>query len=115
MKKRLKSFLKIYEHINKKFCNDKLKISKIVFFKRCKDKPCKAVIVGYYKKYNKVIGIKLDKPLISQIDTLCHELSHAYQHQILGHSARHDKKGGKIYHDFLKETDKILKVDFKKI
>lgn len=112
---KLRLFWKIIDIVNKKFCKNKLKINSIAFFKKCnKDKKtCKAVTTGYYTVYSKRIGINSNTSLICQIDTLCHELAHVYQHQILGHSGRHDKRGGKIYQKFLKETDKILKVEFK--
>ncbi len=110
-KQKLKLFWKIIKSINKKICKNKIAISKIVFFMNIshKEKSCR-VTQGYYNIHKKEIGIKNNLSLVQQIDNLCHELAHAYQHQILGNSGRHDKKGGNIYQKFLKGTDNIIKI-----
>lgn len=115
---KIKVFWKITEKLNKNLCDNKIKIKKIVFFDKTKGRNLpKEVITGTYDIANQIIGIKSKRSLLQQIDTLCHELSHAYQHQILkypyGRKKIHDKKGGAIYQKFLKETDKILRVGFK--
>ena len=106
---RLKLFWKIFNYINKRFCNHELTINKIVFFKRIKLKKCwKTNVIGYYDRNDKAIGIRQEGILICQIDNLCHELTHAYQDQILNDKrGRHDKRGHVIYDKFLKEFERI--------
>ena len=108
-------FWSIIKHINERLCQNKLEISRIVLFHKYREqKHFRMMVNGFYDLRNKRIALKIDKPLISQIDTLLHELAHAYQIQILGHSGRHDKIGGELYRKFLKETDSILKISLKK-
>ena len=108
-KEKLKLFWKITKHINKKFCNNQLEISRIIHFKKGdldKSFPNKD---GWYFNEKKSILIKKDEALVMQLIILAHELAHAYQHQILKHKRlRHGKKGEKVYQKFLKETDKFM-------
>ncbi len=110
-KQKLKLFWNITKHINKKFCDNKLKINDIILFKKGdlhKSFPNKD---GWYFNKEKQILIRKDETLIMQLVILAHELAHAYQHQILNHKKiKHDKKGGKMYQKFLKETDKIINI-----
>ncbi|MBS3091492.1 hypothetical protein J4217_03540 [Candidatus Pacearchaeota archaeon] len=110
-KERLKLSWKITNHINKKFCKNRLIIDKILFFNSIrKSKGC-GVVHGFYDSNSKMIGIKNDISLIEQIETLCHELTHAYQHQIeKNNKLVHNKVGNKIFSKFMKSTEDILKI-----
>ena len=107
-----KDYWKILNHLNKKFADNKIKINKIVFYSKIKEKkPEKGVIHGFYRIRDKVIGIKKDISQLDQLETLLHEFTHAYEDQILkSESMRHTKIGGKIFSKFKKESDKILKI-----
>lgn len=109
-KQKLKILNHILKKLNDKFCKNKLSISKIVFFDKMNTKKkIRGEIQGYYLHTKKEIGIKKDISLIGQIENLCHELTHAYQHQIQGYNRKgHNEEGNKIYLKFLKETDRII-------
>ncbi|UZE93889.1 MAG: hypothetical protein IB618_03955 [Candidatus Pacearchaeota archaeon] len=106
-KTKIKIFLKITKIINKKFCKDKLEINKIVFFNG-KHKGKKND--GYYAVNSKIIGISKKEPLFCQIRTLLHELTHAYQNQIMNCKGKHNKQGERVFYKFMKEIDKTLKI-----
>ena len=131
-KEKLKLFQDIVNHLNKKFCNNKLEIKKIYIFgkKTRKWKYCG----GYYSISKKWIGISDRQSLFFQILTIAHELSHAWQWQTMktyynkkkqkigneniGKKEKrkawcktiHDIKGKKICNKFRKEIEKIAKV-----
>ncbi|MFH1311096.1 MAG: hypothetical protein ABIH65_01685 [Nanoarchaeota archaeon] len=113
-KEKLKLFWRIINHLNKKFCKNKLVIKDIIFLtkdelNKLKEKgrePC-----GIYMIEEKVIAVDKELSLVGSITNLCHELTHAYQHQIEhNHRGGHNKVGGKVYLKFMKATDKILKI-----
>lgn len=116
-KNKIKLFWKIVDLINRKFCENKLVIHEIVLIERRKKSR------GYYRNRDRIIGIKKNRLLIDQIKTLVHEISHAYQHQILkkyynqkisknkGIGIKvifHDSVLKRIYKKFLKEVDDNL-------
>jgi len=107
---KIKLFWKITRHINKKFCKNRLQINDIILFKEGNLHKSFPKNRGWYLLDEKHILIGKNLDFIIQLVILAHELSHAYQHQILGYKdrIRHDKKGGKMYQKFLKETNKIL-------
>ena len=104
-------YWKIINHINKKFCKNKIKINKIIFPSRIinpnKDK---GTTYGYYEMKGKVIAILKDAPVIDKLETLIHELTHAYQHQVLGKKFSHNEHGWEMFKKFKKESDKILRI-----
>lgn len=107
---------KVLNYLNKVFCDNRIKYriifpSKIINPKR-KDK---GTTYGYYRVKDKTIAILKDTPMIDQLDTLIHEFTHAYQHQVLGQKLNHNKKGGELMKKFTKEIDKILKISVKKV
>jgi len=113
---KLKLFWKITNHINKKFCYNNLLINEIIFLTREKVKEMgqEKDLGGVYMVNQKVIGINKEISFIGQIETLCHELTHAHQHQIENyHRDGHNKAGREIYRKFTKETDKIVKISLK--
>ena len=108
-------FLKILKHLNKTFCDNKIKV-KIVFKKRMvsyKKRKDKGTTLGYYEVRDKTIAILEDASIIDQLDTLIHEFTHTYQHQVLGQKLSHNKHSGAIFWKFKKEADKILKFSIK--
>lgn len=110
-KENVKIFRMIFNRINKKFCKNKLVINKIRLFNSFEKTSGCGVVHGFYNSHKKTLGIKKDISLVEQIDTVCHELTHAYQHQIDGSKVMsHNKTGNKIYSKFLKSTDEILKL-----
>lgn len=104
---------KILEHLNNRFCDNKIKY-KIVFLEKISSKNKeKGTTYGYYDPKNRKIAILKDSSMIDKLDTLIHEFTHAYQHQILGEKLSHNKKGGKMFKKFKKECNKIIKVSIK--
>lgn len=106
---KLPLFNRIVCSINKKFCNNRLKVNKLIFFKKGdlhKSFPNKK---GWYFRDERKILIKEDLPIKMQLIVLAHELTHAYQHQILKYKKRlaHDQIGGETYQKFLSEIGKI--------
>ena len=115
MNKTIRVLWKIYRHINKKFCNNKLKIKEIKLFKKGDLHSSFPDKKGWYNNEKKSILINQKEPIDMQVVILLHELTHAYQHQIFrekGH-LKHDKRGKKINQKFIDETEKYLKVAFK--
>jgi len=115
MNKTPKIFWKITKNINKKFCNNKLKVKEIFLFNKrsdykCLEFPCPK---GIYLVHAKKIGVKKNIPLLFQICLFCHELVHAYQLQILKNKGRHDQEFHRIYFKFVNETDKTLNICLK--
>src|SRR3989344_2202688 len=92
---KLMLFWKITKRINKKFCNNKLKINNIILFRKGDLHKSFPEGKGWYFSDKKIILIRKDESLVEQIKIICHELAHAYQHQILKNKGRlkHNKKG----------------------
>jgi len=134
--KELNLMWKIVRLINKEHCDGKLKIDKIVFYK--KDKHVLGTYCHNEKKDIKVIEIYSKSDFLEKINTLIHELAHAYVDQIKGvklsketfnflkdkslhRSAKnhirnivsHDREFQKTNELFLKTLDKNLKMNLK--
>ncbi len=107
---KLKLFWNITKHINKKCCENKLVIKDITLFRHGDLHKSFPKSHGWYFADKKSIKIYEDEPLIMQVIILIHEITHAYQRQILKNKGRHDRSGGRIYRAFLNETDKIVKI-----
>ncbi len=109
---KLKLFWKISKHINKKFCDKKLKIKDIILFKKGDLHKSFPDNKGWYFSEEKQILINKEISYLLQITILAHELAHAYQHQILGYKGRikHNKRGGELYYAFLKEIDNMVRI-----
>ncbi len=109
---KLKLFWKITNHLNKKFCKDKIKINKIIFLRKIINpkRKDKGTTYGYYRIRDKTIAILKDAPEVYKLETLCHELAHAYQHQILRQKLTHNERGWEMMKDMLKEIDKIVRI-----
>jgi len=106
-----KDYWKILNHLNKKFCNNQIKINKIIFLNKIVNpNRDRGTTYGYYRMKDKTIAILKDAPTIDKIETLIHEFTHAYQHQILGEKLSHDNKGWKMFKKFKKESDKIIRI-----
>lgn len=134
---KLKLFRKIINHLNKKFCGNKLVINNITLFKKGDLHKSFPDNNGWYSRDGKGILIHEDTPLVNQIRILIHEFVHAWQWQIEGeyyermiknekkkegikrlsnkgyNKIVHDKKSQVIYDKLFKETDKILKISIK--
>lgn len=106
------NYWKILDHLNKKFADNKIKITEIVLFDKFKGENLdKGIIQGFYQKRGKIIGIKKSLSELSKVDNLLHEYVHAYEDQFLKSRRKgHTKVGGKIFSKFKKEMDKILKI-----
>ena len=82
-KKEIKFLWKIVRLINKEHCKNKLVIDKIVLYKNYRRDS-----IGTYsnneKKDKKIIEIYSKSDFLEKIDTLIHELAHAYKDQIRG-------------------------------
>jgi len=130
---KLKQIWKLFHHLNKKFCKDKIVIKKIIFFKKDKSKKEKFCSYGYYDRKEKIIGIRERMnegdvwfPFMMRI--LCHELAHAYLYTLhyeeykakLNKPKRltkdkryrisHDEGFIRIWRKFLFELDKMVVV-----
>ncbi|MEK6918526.1 MAG: SprT-like domain-containing protein [Nanoarchaeota archaeon] len=102
-KEKILLFKKITLLINKKFCKGKLVIKEINLFDGFHKK---REVKGYYKIKKRIISIGENNSLLSQINTLIHELAHAYSRQISGSKRGHTKKFRKVVREFSKFIDK---------
>ena len=111
---KLKLFWKIINHLNKKFCKNKLVIKKITLFRKEDLHKSFPDHYGWYFMDRRDILIREDLSLVSQLNILSHELAHAYQFQILKYSPtrvrKHDKVGGNMNRQFLNEIDKMIRI-----
>lgn len=96
-----KLLFKILKHINKKCCDNKLQINKIILFESKEVSP-----YGWYFLDKKAIFIRKNIPLIHKVAVLVHEIAHAYYHQILmDKKGRHNKRFKQICKRFVKEIN----------
>ena len=114
-KQKLKLFWTIAKIINKDCCNNRLQIKKIVLFNGRKSR-------GYYTQNTYEIGLRESEPVILLIETLAHELAHAYQFQFYNNyyeakflkyknlnEAIHDRRCCNLCRKFLFCLDKEIK------
>ena len=68
-----KDYWKILNHLNKKFCNNQIKINKIIFLSKIVNpNRDRGTTYGYYRMKDKTIAILKDAPTIDKIETLIH-------------------------------------------
>jgi hypothetical protein len=123
-KQKINFFWKIVMLIEKKHCkNKRLKIKKIIFFKR-RRKTCysdKRDGMAYYNWKRQEIGIIANKkiPLIRQIESMVHEIAHAYDWELNSKrlKGKRGKKLDKIHHNktWKRTFDKFTKTFFKNL
>lgn len=110
-------YLKILNHLNKKFFKNQLKV-KIVFLNkiidpRKKGDIDKGIMGGRYRCENKTIALLKDDSEIELVLNLIHEIIHSVQHQIWNEPLSHDQRGWRLYKKLMKETNKMLKISLK--
>mgnify|MGYP001566733564 CR=1 FL=1 len=105
----VKSLWKITRIINKKYCNNKLKIDRIFMYSYAQG--ARGVACYLHNKSRRgTIGVYNKQPWRDMSNVLLHELSHAYAHQILklkdGTIGRHNKRFWKTIDEFLDVLEK---------
>lgn len=94
-KEKLELFWKIVNLINEKHFDNKLIVNKICLFEEPQSKN------GMYEGLGKSINIRDREEVDAQCITLCHELAHAYQEQILN----------KYYFEEMQKFGGLMKMD----